>query len=617
MVALTQPKPKAFKYVREWNDEFLELFPHRGDYLYAEHPEPGTRPEWKTESKHLLSDRLIRQGACLYGVRFGSLTDYLMLDLDLTSQYHPRCDFLAIGRILEVLELVGLVECIAVQSSYRSGIHLYFPFENAQRSWAIALVAQTLLQNAGFKVQPGQLEIFPNPKPYGEHDLTLYNGHRLPLQAGSYLLDKNWEPIYSTDAAFVSRWKLAQARNDIDSQAIEKTLKKAQRERYFIRGRAQKFLNDLNAEIEPGWTGLGQTNHLLGKIACRARVFHHVVHGGAPLASEQLADAIAQAARSLPGFSEFCQHQHELELRAKEYARAAEKRYYPYGSKGTSSKLIEDGITSTPTWNQQQALAARERIRVAIASMLEQGTLPAQVTARFKALKQYGIGSDTLSKNRDLWDPRALQALQALPQEFLPENQKFDNLEAPESLQEEEFLPSSANKLVGAEVSVASPFGPDTSAPFYVGGSGGFSTGSGDAWSPPDAATRKIIEGIHQQLKETRLKQEAENNQRRQSRFGFLAPPDNNVVIEQPAKPEFIPESEYVLEPEHAPETNPVDYGSLDLSDLIAQIQVHVKRLEWTRSQADQFVADHFGRKSRDHLTDDELLALLGKLQCL
>ncbi|MBD2121823.1 MULTISPECIES: hypothetical protein [Trichocoleus] len=614
MVALAPSKPKRFDYVREWNDEFLGIFPHRGDYLYAEHPEPGTRPEWKTESKHLLSDRLIRQGAYLYGVRFGSQTDYLMLDLDPTSHYHPGCDPWSIGRILEALELVGLVEYVAVQSSYRSGIHLYFPFEKAQRSWAITLVAQTLLENAGFKVQPGQLEIFPNPKPYGEHDLTLYNGHRLPLQSGSYLLDKNWEPTYSTDAAFVSRWKFAQARNDIDSQAIEKTLKKTQRKQYFVRGRAQKFLNDLNAEIEPGWTGLGQTNHLLGKIACRARVFHHVVYGGEPLTGEQLADAIVQTARLLPGFSEFCQHQHELELRTREYARAAEKRYYPYGSKGTSNKLIADGITSTPTWNQQQALSARERIRAAIADMLNQGTLPAQVTARFKALKHYGIGSDTLSKNRDLWDPRKLQVS---PQEFLPKEQNFNNPEATESLQEEEFLPKDANKLVRGEVSVASSIGPDTSSAFYDGGSGGFSTGFNDAWKPPDAAAQKVIEGIHKQLKETRLKQESERNQRRQSRFGFLSHLDNNVVIEQLAEPEFIPEPEYVFERNHIPETSPVGYDSLDLSDLIAQIQVHVKRLEWTCSQADQFVADHFGRKSRDHLTDDELLALLGKLQCL
>lgn len=615
MVALTQPKTEAFGYVREWDDQFLELFPHRGDYLYADHPEPGTRPEWTTESRHLLSDRLIRQGAYLYGVRFGPQTDYLMLDVDITSQYHPRCDSWAIGRIVDALELIGLVEYVAVQSSYRSGIHLYFPFEKAQRSWAIALVAQTLLENAGFKVQPGQLEIFPNAKSYGEHDLILYNGHRLPLQVGSYLLDKNWEPIYSTDAAFVSRWRLAQARNDINSQAIEKTLKKAQRKRYFVRGKAQKFLNDLNAEIELGWTGPGQTNHLIGKIACRERVFHHVIHGGDPLTGEQLTDAIVRTARSLPGFSEFCQHQHELEERAKEYGRSAEKRYYPYGSKGVARKQEEGRSTSEPTWNQRQAQEARERIRVAIADMLNQGTLPAQVTARFKALKHYGIGSDTLSKNRDLWDPRKLKVSQ---EEFLPKEQNFDNSEAAEVLQEEEFPPKTTNKLVGGEASGSPPFDPDASSAFYAGGSGGFSTGSNPEWSPPDAAAQKKIaeirERIRKNLEEIKLKREAERNEMWSRRtFSSLS---EDIVISQSSELEQIPQPEYT-QFERVCERSTVARDPLDLSELIAEIDVHVKRLEWTRLQNDQFVAGHFSGKTRDRLTDDELLLLLQRLRCL
>jgi hypothetical protein len=155
-----------FEGVREWNDEFLSLFAHRFDYIWAEHSNPNTAVEWKTESRHPLSDRLIQQGAYLYGVRFGAETNYCLLDIDTGSTYHPKHDSFAISRIAAALEPLGLVHYIACTSSYSGGLHLYFPFQQTQSSWQLAIALACLLENAGFKLQPGQLEIFPNPKPY-------------------------------------------------------------------------------------------------------------------------------------------------------------------------------------------------------------------------------------------------------------------------------------------------------------------------------------------------------------------------------------------------------------------------------------------------------------------
>ena len=96
-VASTLQRPT---FVQELEDRFLALWPHRFDYLYAPHPAPGTTPQWQTETRHPLSDRLINQGTYLYGVRCGSLTQYAMLDIDSGSPYHPRRDPLGIARIL-------------------------------------------------------------------------------------------------------------------------------------------------------------------------------------------------------------------------------------------------------------------------------------------------------------------------------------------------------------------------------------------------------------------------------------------------------------------------------------------------------------------------------------
>lgn len=196
-----KPVLPRFEFVREWDDQFLALFPHRGDYLWAEHPEPKKRPEWKTESTHLLTDRTIQKGEYLYGVRFGSTTKYLLIDIDIRSTYHPLKDLLAIARLVEALEPLGLVEYVRVSSSDSEGLHLYFPFEEVVLSWAIALVAKTLLESKGFKLRGGQLEIFPNAKGYSDLPIN-YNGHRLPAQQGSYLLNKDWSPIFTSQYAF-------------------------------------------------------------------------------------------------------------------------------------------------------------------------------------------------------------------------------------------------------------------------------------------------------------------------------------------------------------------------------------------------------------------------------
>ena len=299
--------------VQEGHDTFLALWPHRYDYLWAKHPEPEERPAWKTESKHPLSDRHLQQGNYLYGVRFGPTTRYFGFDLDKTSAYHPYQDPLAIKQILMVLEVVGLVAYVAVTSSYSGGIHLFFPFEQAQNSWAIALVVTTLLERAGFKFKPGQLEIFPNPRPYTDGTPSLYNGHRLPLQAGSYLLNKHWEPIYSDQPTFVQQWRWAECRNDLHHKTIECVLRQTQRQQYkSVKGGGQKFLNDLNTEIEPGWTGAGQTNRLLGRIAMREYIFGHIQRGGAPLTGTALVDAIVEVACALPDYKEWCRHQPEI-----------------------------------------------------------------------------------------------------------------------------------------------------------------------------------------------------------------------------------------------------------------------------------------------------------------
>lgn len=402
------PSPR-FISVQEWDDRFLALFPHRHDYIWAEHVSPGQKPSWQTESRHPLSDRLIKQGSYLYGVRFAPKTHYILFDIDTQSPYHPSRDPFAISRLVAVLEMLGLTKYIACTSSYSGGIHLYFPFEQAQDSYKLARVVQLLLENAGFIFSPGLLEIFPNDRGFVDGIPALYAAHRLPLQAGSYLLNRDYERIWGDQTTFVQQWQFAQRHNHLDDKTLAQVLKTAKRKKYRISGKANKFLNDLTTEIYQGWTGFGQTNRLLGRIAMYAYVFWHVLNGCAPLEGRALVKQIVEIAKSLPGYTEFCRHQHEIEQRAEEWANCVQSRhYYPYGIGKNKIAPPQEAAQSTPTWHDQKQEDARERIRKAIAHLLESDSLPAKPTARFNALVQQGIGGATLYKHKDLWHPEHL-----------------------------------------------------------------------------------------------------------------------------------------------------------------------------------------------------------------
>ncbi len=400
----TAPKKKssnAFTYVPEAHDGFLALWPHRYDFLYAPHPDPGQKPDWKTESGHLLSDRLIAQGAFLYGVRPGPQTTYGLLDIDKGSPYHPRHDPLALQRICEALEPLGLVAYLTLTSSDSRGLHCYLPCAEALPSWQLALAITTLLENAGFKVMSGWLEVFPNLKPFStDGSISLYNGHRLPLQQGSYLLNQDLCPVASSQDTFVRHWQQAAARNDVNLPVLEQIIRQSRRQVYRVSGKAQKFLNDLNAEIEPGWSGRGQTNHLLGRIAMRSYIFAHTLYATESLNGQALADDIAKVAIALPGYKDYCGHQHEIEAKAREWARSIEgSHYFPY-STGKAPKS-----SSEPSWNQRQREKARKRIQAAVLDLFRQDNWPSGITARADRLKAAGCSGKTLYNHPDLWHP--------------------------------------------------------------------------------------------------------------------------------------------------------------------------------------------------------------------
>lgn len=625
-VSMREPSKVLFKSVCEWSDAFLALFSHRFDYIWAEHPSLDAPVDWKTESRHPLSDRLIQQGAYLYGVRFGAETNYCLLDIDAGSVYHPQHDPFAISRMTAALESLGLVRYIACTSSYSSGLHLYFPFQHAQSSWQLAIALACVLENAGFKLQPGQLEVFPNPKPYSiDGTPSLFNAHRLPLQAGSYLLNDAFQPIWSDSHHFAKQWSLLQQCNVIDGKTLKQILKQVRRKHFGISGKAEKFVNDLNAEIELGWTGSGQTNRLLGRITMRAYIFHHMLAGGEPLKGAALVSEIVETARSLPGYTEWCNHQHEIEQRAEEWTRCIEGSHYfhfgnqPRKPKPEDPELIA-AIDQTPSWNQRQAAATRDRIRHAIANLLETNQLPIRPTARFQALLTYGIGGASLYRHRDLWHPQHF-GIDALPQEEKAEL-PVENPPDPPTLQTDSQLksaegasnwlspPSLLSINGGDSLSARDPShstqlntAPDASKLNAHPDSACLPSQARPAIQPTQQALnhfKAFQEGMRQTAAERQRKKAEAAQQRQRTRMQqFLDSGDRILMAEALAWAQVNPG---VLQ------VKPVDQAqSCDRATLLVMIESQLRCLGWSATQSSQVLHQHFGKSHLALLSASEL----------
>ncbi|HEY9881660.1 MAG TPA: hypothetical protein V6D29_24630 [Leptolyngbyaceae cyanobacterium] len=360
------------------------------------------KPKWQTLTKHPLRPRTLwslwQDANTLVGVRFTHDTLYALLDLDAGGQY---CNAQSIAQIKVALETIGITRTLLVRSSWNGGIHLYIPLPEPISTFNFAVALKECLKSQGFVLKAGQLEIFPNIKAYGVTAFTEYQAHRLPLQpgSGSYLLDDDLNPIGNSLSRFFWLWEGAAAHQDLES--LKEALKVGRnnhRKRPKRRSHpVADWRTDLETEIAEGWTGYGQTNHLLKTIACYGIVFEQ-------LEGEELESYILRIATQSPGYEQYCRHQSEIAIRIQAWAKAAQNYYWPMGGDPKrTTNLYENNIVP---FNQQRSNDAQERIQQAVAALRQQEALPEGATARAEAIvSQVRVSKRTLYKYLVLWHP--------------------------------------------------------------------------------------------------------------------------------------------------------------------------------------------------------------------
>jgi hypothetical protein len=390
--------------------KLCEIFPYLWQTITGQN-DPD--PQWQTITKYPLRPRVLwklwQDANQLVGVRFDSLTCYGMLDIDRQSLYHPANDPTTLKLIRAALETIGLYRTVLIRSSFSEGLHLYIPLPVSLPTFGLASALKQCLEAQGLEVKAGQLEIFPNCKAYAiPGTYTEYNAHRLPLQpsSGSYLLDDDLNPISQDLGRFFESWDVAAAGQLIEELqgaiALARSSNKARRQRRA--NVVEDWLQDLRTEMQEGWTGHGQTNHLLKTIACYGVVFEG-------LKGDALAEFVRESAINSPGYEQWCRHQHEIGLRSTVWARSAEGYYWKLGDspKRTGSVHSEAGNNIVP-FNLSRSQDARRRIQEVVRQLEQQGQLPDTATARLRAIAQQRISSRTLYRHLELWHPLHFQS---------------------------------------------------------------------------------------------------------------------------------------------------------------------------------------------------------------
>ena len=632
-------------------DAFWSRF-NAWQFVQADPPEAGKKPDWKAVKHYPIAQRAARRGK-LIAMRPKAYTNLLVVDLDAGGRYHPHQNPYALAQLQQALEeRLGLAECIVLRSSDSGGIHLWYWFETEQNAYHLAEAAAIACKDSGFVPQPGHLEFFPNCKTWidsdNPDDWSQYHAIRLPLQEpGSYLLDPRNDyrrllhPFADQCQEFLRLITHCQCRNDLTRDRLEAVLATRPQPFKRVSVTGNKYLHDLLAKVRDGWTGHGQTNQLLFDVTRLLRIFGHFLLGVTPFwETERLATAMHDYILDLPGREQFCGHNHELEKIVWEWATWVQKtkyKPYSYGKKPLEDAQSLDQATQL-THNQQLQQTARERIISAIICLLEQGTLPAAISARIAALEALGIKRGTLYRHRDLWHPESLsnspESLSA--KEFTPPSEVKPLPTGLKPIQQGQFTPISTKELPprSAAPSKQAQGIFESANPAFAESKCQSRSTQPQQHSPRQARTEERREHHRQKL------QAWANSDdpilRNEARFCLypeplepstpeaggaevlpLATPNEDVTSAGVSEPpdllqrqlsETCPEVVYSESPEA------IAYESTDLSELLAEISVHIERLGLTREAVKAHCLTQF-RRPRCTLSEPELRLWLNALR--
>jgi hypothetical protein len=128
-----------------------------------------------------------------------------------------------------------------------------------------------------------------------------------------------------------------------------------------------------------------------------------------------------------------------------------------------------------------------------------------------------------------------------------------------------------------------------------------------EAWTPNEQPELSFYSPEQPQLSWLNANPEPQVQQRFEPPARRELRPDN-APAQRPWTPRESPQADFS-------EPSPILSVPLDLSDIIAQTDVELKRLGWNQAQGRRYLEQAYDKRSRQHLTDSELIEFLEYLK--
>ena len=207
----------------------------------------------------------------------------------------------------------------------------------------------------------------------------------------------NLEPISDNFLDFIAYMDFSARKNLVDEEFQEKLLmarESVEKERFGFfnvrnKSKVAEWKADLEFSIKLGWTGAGQTNELLRIIATYGVVF-------LGLEGDKLYQYVLATALNATGYTEYCNHQDDIERRCRERAKNAEKYYWKLGSTPKREIAWKDAFNKTRSGvvngNENTKLNTIQRLK-AVLEEIKQALefVPATKTAFLKFLSKKSL----------------------------------------------------------------------------------------------------------------------------------------------------------------------------------------------------------------------------------
>ena len=293
------------------------------------------------------------------------------IDVDINSRYHPANDGEGIEPVKDALAEIGLIRALEFQSSFSTGMHLWYALPEATKSRELADSIEDACRLKNLEIRDGVLELRPNRRNFNSNFKLI----RAPLSGEG-------NALWLGDIGGLEESDVAILRHFFNSTANYNSLMPLQDRSAIIASSSsntrapvsdKKSLNYYQSVLADGFSSSEQTQ----QIQFAALIIARMVEGVDSVAA--LRTRLIELITSAPGYKQHCGHQEQIENGS----------YWSNSTLLATLQFSESDYNKSwrKVYNDKKAQIASQQALQAITRAIDDGQIYSSQNAALKALR--------------------------------------------------------------------------------------------------------------------------------------------------------------------------------------------------------------------------------------